>query len=601
MEEYEARHRSFRPKLLAFLLLPFGIILQQVPALAQMHGHTMETADETAPEDLPAPHRMSGIGNVSMQIAASPQAQMWFNQGLNLIHDFWDYESARAFEQSVRVDPQCAMCYWGLYKAESFYHSTAQGYAGRALAKAVSLKEHVSERERLYIEATAAHESAMKSTDGGAGFSHEVELWRKLVGAYPRDAQARIELAGLVDRKEALELLQSVLKDDPNNSAANHYYVHDLEASDHPEQALHSAEILPNLAPASGHMVHMPGHIFFRLGEYARAEQAFAASMLVDERYMREQHVDPDNDWNYVHNLMYAIANLMEEGKFNAATALSLKLTDARGRLESTLYIYSVRDSISRLDCRLPVALRTGDWAQVIDLVHTSNRYPDRPNLRFLAHQLFTFAAGMQAVETNDLTKAEVASDRFDAELWRMSQLLKSLQQKPVHTVPAEGTPKLQVMPDALLPPILNSLSVMSLELRASLRTAQRNTDEATSFFERAFEEEKALGYREPPVYIRPVSETEAAAMMAVGDWTTAKAAYQRALQERPRSGLVLFGLAMNSEKSGDTESATKEYKDFLSGWKDADPTLPQLKHAHTYLAGHSAGDEPSKKIGLQN
>ena len=74
---------------------------------------------------------MTGIGNAHMQITATPEAQMWFNQGLNLLHDFWDYESARAFEQSVRVDPQCAMCYWGLYKAESFYHSTAQGYAGR--------------------------------------------------------------------------------------------------------------------------------------------------------------------------------------------------------------------------------------------------------------------------------------------------------------------------------------------------------------------------------------------------------------------------------------------------------------------------------------
>ena len=117
--------------------------------------------------------------------------------------------------------------------------------------------------------------------------------------------------------------MQSILKDKPEDSAANHYYIHALEASEHPEQALHSAEILARLAPASGHMVHMPGHIFFRIGDYARAEQAFAASMQVDERYMQEQHVQPDNDWNYVHNLMYAIANLMEEGKLKEATALS--------------------------------------------------------------------------------------------------------------------------------------------------------------------------------------------------------------------------------------------------------------------------------------
>jgi hypothetical protein len=75
---------------------------------------------------------------------------MWFDQGLNLLHDYWDYESARAFEQGVRVDPQCAMCYWGLYQAESFYHSTAPGLAGRALRQADAMKEHVSAREGLY-------------------------------------------------------------------------------------------------------------------------------------------------------------------------------------------------------------------------------------------------------------------------------------------------------------------------------------------------------------------------------------------------------------------------------------------------------------------
>src|SRR4029079_5891746 len=106
-----------------------------------------------------------------------------------------------------------------------------------------------------------------------------------------------------------------------------HYYIHALEASDHPERALHSADILGSLAPVSGHMVHMPGHIYFRIGYYALAAQAFAASLAVDERYMREQHVDPDNDWNYVHNLMYSVANLLEQGKFEEATRLSLKIS----------------------------------------------------------------------------------------------------------------------------------------------------------------------------------------------------------------------------------------------------------------------------------
>src|ERR1700758_5432789 len=139
---------------LAACILPAGF------GQMNMHSHVMEMQDEIPPEKLPPPIRMSGIGNAHIEITATPEAQMWFDQGLNLLHDFWDYESARAFQQGVRVDPECAMCYWGLYKAESFYHSTAQGHAGQAIAKAVALKDHVSPRERLYIDAAAAREEA---------------------------------------------------------------------------------------------------------------------------------------------------------------------------------------------------------------------------------------------------------------------------------------------------------------------------------------------------------------------------------------------------------------------------------------------------------
>jgi tetratricopeptide (TPR) repeat protein len=556
--------------LIAFLAPP-------TPAQMNMPGHVMEMKDQTPPDELPEPRRMTGIGNSHLEITAKPDAQAWFNQGLNLLHDFWDYESARAFEQSVRVDPQCAMCYWGLYKAESFYHSTAQGYAGRALTTAISLKDKVSQRERLYIEAAAAAEEADKNKNPGAIRSSASELWRQIVKQYPEDIQARIFLSQVVNHAETLSILESILKEKPEDSAANHYYIHALEGTDHPEQALHSAEILASLAPASGHMVHMPGHIFFRLGDYARAEESFAAAMQVDERYMQQQHVSPDNDWNYVHNLMYGIANLLEEGKCNAATALSMKLTGARGELESTLYPYSARDSISRLDPRLPVALRTADWAQAGEWLTAAAAPESRPNLSFLARQLADFAAGMQALEIHDLTKAEEASSRFDG----------GLNRTPPQTAnsPGVGAPKLEIRPDALLQPLIGSLAVMSLELRASLLTAYGKVSEAKDLFAKAEQQEKTLGYREPPNYIRPVGETEGAAMMAAGDWDEAKAAYQQALVERPRSGFALYGIALASEKSGDSAGAAKDYTAFLAAWNQADPALPQLKHAQSFLA----------------
>jgi len=587
-----------------FLLLA---ALLPLPSAAQtsMAGHAMGTLDETPPDKYPVPQKLSGIGNVHIKITAKPEAQMWFDQGLNLFHDFWDYESVRAFEQSVRVDPQCAMCYWGLYHALTFGRNSKH-FAEEALAKAVSLKGRASKPERLYIEAAAASEQAEKDGDKKKdknGETKEIQILRKLVKTGPHDTQARIFLAEALTEgydeegtpkkgtKEALAILQSVMKDEPENSAANHYWIHAVEASPHPEQALHSAETLGRLAPTSGHMVHMPGHIFYRTGDYARAQQSFSASTDADEHYMQSQHVQVDDDWNYVHNLMYAIANLMEAGKLTAATQLSGKIKDAHGQLEASLYPWSPRDGMSRLDPRLPVALRTADWAQVLELLKASNPPETLPNLVFLSRQLTDFAAGMQAVEAHDLDKAEEASRRLDAELWRISERVKAeeaakekAKEKDKDKVAAA---KITVMPDAFAKPLMNNVAIMSLELRASILAAGNHLDDAKKLFAQAAQEEKDLGYHEPPGYIRPVGETQAAALLAASDWTDAKAAYQKVLIDRPKSGFSLFGLALVSEKSGDARSAAAEYTTFLAAWEGADLSLPLVVHAREFVATH--------------
>jgi len=592
------------------LVITICFIVGNAWAQNVMTCHVMETRDQIAPEKLPPPQKLTGIGNSHIGITATAEAQMWFDQGLNLLHDFWDYESARAFEQSIRVDPKCAMCYWGMYKAERFSHRNDLYYANQMLAKADSLKGHASKDERLYIEASVAAEAAEKSDKKDK--SEAVEIYRKLVKRSPHDMQARIFLAEvLVDgyddggqprsgQKEALETLQGVLKEFPNDSAANHYWIHAVEASPHPEQALHSAEILGSLAPTSGHMVHMPGHIFYRTGDYASAKQAFAASTMADEQYMQAQQVQVDDDWNYVHNLMYAIANLLEAGEFQNATALSGKLKGARGELENTLYIHSPRDAISRLNPGLPVALRTADWASALALLKSAD--PTLPNLKFLASQLTQFARGMQALGQHDMSVAEAASQQFDAELWRMSNHVKdeantkAKEKKPAANAP----PKMNLRPDALPEPLLSNLSVMSLELRAGLLVEKKLNDDAKKLYAQAAREEKALGYREPPAYIRPVGEAAAAAFMAASDWSNAKAAYKEALVDRPRSGFPLYGMAMASEQSADVAAATAEYMDFLAAWKSADPELPQVAHARAYLASHggvAAGDSLGSQI----
>ena len=595
-----------RPLALGLVSIFAGSSALLRPAAAQtsMAGHAMGTLDETPPDKYPTPQKLTGIGNVHIKVTGTPEAQMWFDQGLNLYHDFWDYESVRAFEQSVRVDAQCPMCYWGLYLGLTFRRSSSKHFADEALAKAVSLKGHASKTERLYIEASAAAEAAEKEKDkknDKDSESKEVRILRKLVKTAPHDTQARVFLAeALIDgyeddgtlksgTKEALTILQSVLKDEPENSAANHYWIHAVEASPKPEQALHSAEILARLAPTSGHMVHMPGHIFYRTGDYARAQQSFSASTDADEHYMQAQQVQVDDDWNYVHNLMYAIANLMEAGKLAEATQLSAKLKDARGQLEASLYPWSARDGMSRLDPRLPVAVRTADWAQALLLLERSSPPDTLPNLAFLSRQLIDFFTGMQAVESHDLAKAAEASQRLDSELWRISERLKAEDAAKETDKKKQSDAKLTVMPDASAKPLMNNLSIMSLELRATLLAAKNQLDDAKKLFAQAAQQEKDLGYREPPGYIRPVGETEAAALLQASAWTDAKAAYQKVLLERPKSGFSLYGLALVSEKSGDTKSAASEYASFVAAWHDADPSLPELTHAHAFLAEHGA------------
>ena len=549
-----------------------------------------------APESLPVPVKMTGIGNSRLSITATPEAQAWFNQGLNLLHDFWDYESARAFEQGTRVDPKCAMCYWGLYQALMFRNGDSNVYTAQALANAVRLKPHVSKHEQLYIDATSAADDAVNAAKPGDDPDNkkEIAIWRQIVKDYPKDLQAKLFLAGALrdgyddkgepkkGQKEDIALIQQVLKAAPNDSAANHYWIHAVEASPHPEQALKSAALLASLAPASGHMVHMPGHIYYRVGDYAQAEHWFAASTAVEERYQREQHVAVDNDWNYVHNLMYSIANLMEEGKMQQATALSAKLSHARGEFGPTLYPQSPRDGMARLDLLLPVALRTGDWETVLRMTKDSKPDAKLENLAFLAGQLKEFATGMQAAES-DVAAAKAASQNLDAELWRISQRVhdEPAEKKPSLTAPAMAV----VMPDAKAAPLLSNLSVMSLELRATILAAQKRLPEAKTLFEQAAHEEKKIGYREPPAYVRPVGETEGAVLLRAGDAAGAHTAYAAALKERPNSGFSLYGMAQASEAAGNTAAAREEYAKFLIAWKNSDANRSELAHARAYIS----------------
>jgi tetratricopeptide (TPR) repeat protein len=617
---------------LCSLAQPVGAtVLCGALALAVQHPAAAQTGKDMAampgmddtepvppPDQLPVPIRMTGIGNSHIAIKASPEAQAWFDQGLSLLHDFWDYESAKAFEQAIRVDPNCAMCYWGLAQAEGMRGGETETYAKKALARAVELKGHAGSEGKLYIEAAAAG-AAAKGDDNSA----EVATLRTLVKKNPHDIEARIFLANAVRNgyddkgdpkpgmKEGIAILESVLRDAPNDSAANHYWIHAMEPGNHPENAIKSAALLASLAPTSGHMVHMPGHIYYRVGNYAEAQRWFSASTEADETYMRDQHVSPDDDWNYVHNMMYSIANLIEQGKLAEADALSDHLSAARGRLSATLYVWSARDQMARISQRLPVALRLGDWDAVLSMLSQSSlgEGEKTANLCFLSAELSDYARGMKALDAGDAAAAQAASEQMDAGLWRgerdqterdqadkdsskkddakkdAAAIVGSAKKEPTKEKPVT----VPIMPDAESGPLMKALSVASLELRAGVLVAQGKLDAGKKLFASARTAEKKLGYHEPPFYIRPVGENEATALLRAKDYAGAKAAYEAALVERPNSGFGLYGLAHVAELQGDQSAARAAYSAFLKAWPTADSALPEIVHAHSIVSEGTA------------
>jgi tetratricopeptide (TPR) repeat protein len=289
----------------------------------------------------------------------------------------------------------------------------------------------------------------------------------------------------------------------------------------------------------------------------------------------------------------------MEQGKLSEANALSDHLSLARGKLSATLYIWSARDQMARISQRLPVALRVGDWDAVLAMLGQSSLGDGdkTANLRFLATELSEYARGMKALDESDLAAGQAASERLDAGLWRAQ---KDLDQRDGATKEKGADKKDQdqkdqpvtvpILPDASAGPLIKSLSIASLELRAGVLVGQGKLDVAKKLYAEAAAEDKEAGYHEPPFYIRPVGENEATALLRVKDYAGAKAAYESALVERPKSGFGLYGLARVKELEGDAAGARLSYAAFLKAWPAADPSLPELEHARRVMGGEAQG-----------
>jgi tetratricopeptide (TPR) repeat protein len=535
---------------------------------------------------------MQGIGDASLKITTnSEQAQAYFNQGLRLLHCFWDFEAYRAFKEAARLDPSAAMAYWGEYEAlkMSGRHGSVGQEKDAALDKAKSLADHASDHERLYIRA-AEHEKHDDDSGDSEAYRSTMET---LIDRYPDDVDAQAFLAleemsgykinGHPNSGEVYSqsLLRNLLAAQPNSAAANHYWIHAMEGSSHPEAALRSADALGRLAPDSGHMVHMPGHIYWRVGDYERARQAFIAAMRVDEGYMAAQQIHPDEDWNYAHNLAYLVAACAEEGRYQEGLQWAAKLRGmpAPTGMSSARFAVWAGGSVARL------RIRFGDWkaGESETVEFGTEASTASPAAKDYAEGLRLYAKGMAATEAGDATGAFEQSKTLDAMLWR----LEASKPKEKDPDADEDEEKSQEADDDGLTAVLNLLGTLSLDLRANIKSVQGGDAEALQLFQKALENEKDLGYSEPPQFFRPEQESIGDAYLATHQWDKAREAFEQALKQRPKSGYALYGIARSYALGGDVPKAAQAYQNFLASWENADADLPQIKQAKSWLASN--------------
>src|SRR5438105_11413118 len=262
-----------------------------------------------ATKNEPGPRLMPGLGDVHHPVSTkNREAQQFFDQGLKLVYGFNHDEARRSFQRAAGLDPKLAMAWWGValtlgpnYNLPVDLEREKAGYD--AVQRAISLQENASEPERAYINALNLRYSNNPKAD-----LHQLDVdyknaMSKLKEHYPDDLDAATLYAEsamnlrpwqlwLADGKpnegteEIVGVLESVLKRDPNHLGANHYYIHAVEASPHPERALPSAARLEKLAPAAGHLVHMPSHIYARVGDHFASAHCNEVAAKADQKFL---------------------------------------------------------------------------------------------------------------------------------------------------------------------------------------------------------------------------------------------------------------------------------------------------------------------------
>ncbi len=484
------------------------------------------------------------------------KTQRYFNQGLRLVYGFNHGEAIRAFTEGARLDPNCAMCYWGIAYAHGPHVNagmdSAAGVAAYAAAeKALSLAPRGKPWEQAYIRAVARRYAAVPPADRTSLDSAYAGAMGEVVKQYPNDLDAATLYAeALMDLRpwnywkpdgtpypgttEILAQLERVLAKNPNHPGACHYYIHAVEARA-PEKAVPCAERLAALMPGAGHIVHMPGHIYIRVGRWADAVDANVHAVHVDEAYIEGEHPEGLYPLGYYpHNYHFMAFAATMAGRSTIAIEAARK-TSATTPPEAARQVPFLEFYL-----HYPFLTLTtfGRWDEALALPLPP------PDLRFstaMAH----YARGVAFAAKGRWADAHAALDTV---------------KQIAPTVPdPDGKSVCEIATHALMGEI-------------AFRSGQ--FDEAVDHFRQAEQLQDELRYNEPPTWYYPIRHSLGAALLKAGRPAEAEAAYREDLKLYPENGWSLFGLAQALHAQGKHAEAAQVEERFGRAWRGADVTL---------------------------
>ena len=484
-------------------------------------------------------------------------AQQYFDQGLRLVYGFNHAEAIRSFARAAEIDPTCAMCYWGIALAYGPHVNApmdvASGVAAyAAVQKARSLQSHATAPERAYIEALAQRYEADPPADRVRLDTVYSRAMGQVAKTYPKDLDAAALYAeALMDLRpwnywrpdgtpypgtnEIVRQLERVLSKNPNHPGACHYYIHAVEAVN-PKAAVPCAERLARLMPGEGHMVHMPAHIYIRVGRWNDAVQANQHAIHSDEVFIEGQH--PMGVYPlayYPHNIHFlAFASTM--------AGRSAQAIEASNTLTSKVNLDAARQ-VGMLQEMLPYHALTlttfGKWDEVL-----AQPLPPE-DIRF-SYAMASYARGVAYAAKEEWAEAQAALDTVTAA-------------------------------DAATPDGAEGKTALSIAVHAltgEIATRRGDVDAGIIHFREAARIEDGGLYFEPPKWYYPIRHSLGAALLKAGRHAEAEKVYREDLRRFPENGWSLFGLAQALRAQNKENDAVAEEARFRRAWAGTDVTL---------------------------